>query len=83
MFMKKQAKHERLQQLETYKKIEEDALMRDEKVKQANAKRLEEIKRNQEKAKAKHDRVKNWQMRIQSEERQRIDSELDKYNQKI
>ena len=61
MFMKKQAKHERLQQLETYRKIEQDALMRDEKVKQANAIRLDEIKKNQEKARAKHERVKNWQ----------------------
>jgi len=82
-FMKKQAKHDRLQQLETYRKIEEDTLMRDEKIKQANAKRIEEIKVNQEKARTKHERVKTWQTRMQSEEKTRIDSELTKYKQKI
>ena len=35
--------------------------MRDEKIQQANAKRLAEIKKNQEKARAKHERVKTWQ----------------------
>ena len=42
-YQKKQQKEERWNQIETYRKIEQDTIYRDQKIAEVNAKRLAEI----------------------------------------
>ena len=62
-FQKKKQKEERKNQLDTYKKIEQDAIYRDQKIAEVNAKRLAEIKAGIEKQKRKQERVREFKQR--------------------
>ena len=82
-FQKKKQKEERKNQIDTYRKIEQDAIFRDQKIAEVNAKRLAEIKAGIEKQKMKQQRVREHQQRVASAENRKIDSELERYQKKI